>query len=38
MRAAWQAHAECTPRVGMADLGIAADSLPTSPGGESVNG
>ena len=32
MRAAWQAHAECTPRVGLADLGIAADSLPTSPG------
>ena len=28
MRAAWQAHAECTPRVGLADLGIAADSLP----------
>ena len=32
MRAAWQAHAECAPRVGLADLSITFDSLPTSPG------
>ena len=32
LRAAWQAHAECTPRVGQADLGHHSDSLPSSPG------
>ena len=32
LRAAWQAHAECTPRVGPADLSGAIDSLPNSPG------
>ena len=32
LRAAWQAHAECTPRVGPADLGPTFDSLPNSPG------
>ena len=32
LRAAWQAHAECTPRVGPADLFDALDSLPNSPG------
>ena len=32
LRAAWQAHAECTPRVGMADIYDALESLPNSPG------
>ena len=32
LRAAWQAHTECTPRVGMADLYDALGSLPHSPG------
>ena len=32
MRAAWQAHAECTPRVGPADLGTTLDGLQDSPG------
>ena len=32
LRAAWQAHAECTPRIGQADLGDTPPSLPTSPG------
>ena len=32
LRAAWQAHAECTPRVGMADVYDALESLPNSPG------
>ena len=31
LRAAWQAHAECAPRVGPADLGPIFDSLPSSP-------
>ena len=31
-RAAWQAHAECAPRIGQADLGNTPCSLPTSPG------
>ena len=30
LRAAWQAHAECAPRVGLANLGTC--SLPNSPG------
>ena len=32
LRAAWQAHAECAPRIGPADLGDAFHSLPNSPG------
>ena len=32
LRAAWQAHAECAPRIGQADLGNTPDSLPSSPG------
>ena len=32
LRAAWQAHAECTPRVGMADIYDALESLQNSPG------
>ena len=32
MRAAWQAHAECTPRIGPADLGITLDGLQDSSG------
>ena len=31
LRAAWQAHAECAPRIGQADLGDTPCSLPTSP-------
>ena len=31
LRAAWQAHAECAPRVGMADIYDALESLPNSP-------
>ena len=37
LRAAWQAHAECAPRIGPADLGDTPDSLPSSPGGHAVN-
>ena len=32
LRAAWQAHAECAPRIGQADLGDTPCSLPHSPG------
>ena len=32
LRAAWQAHAECAPRIGQADLGDTPSSLPNSPG------
>ena len=32
LRAAWQAHAECTPRIGQADSSDTLCSLPTSPG------
>ena len=32
LRAAWQAHAECAPRIGPADLGDTFSSLPNSPG------
>ena len=32
LRAAWQAHAECAPRIGPADLGDTFHSLPNSPG------
>ena len=32
LRAAWQAHAECTPRVGLANLGTTTCSLPNFPG------
>ena len=32
LRAAWQAHAECAPRIGPADLGDTPCSLPNSPG------
>ena len=32
LRTAWQAHAECAPRIGQADLGDTPDSLPSSPG------
>ena len=32
LRAAWQAHAECAPRVGLANLGTTTCSLPNSPG------
>ena len=31
LRAAWQAHAECAPRIGLANLGPILDSLPNSP-------
>ena len=37
LRAAWQAHAECTPRVGMADIYDALESLPDSPGETSLS-
>ena len=32
LRAAWQAHAECAPRISQADLGNTPCSLPHSPG------
>ena len=32
LRAAWQAHAECAPRLGQADLADIPCSLPNSPG------
>ena len=32
LRAAWQAHAECAPKIGPADLGNTPPSLPDSPG------
>ena len=32
LRAAWQAHAECAPRIGQADLGDTPSSLPNSHG------
>ena len=32
LRAAWQAHAECTPKIGSADLGNTPPSLPDSLG------
>ena len=37
LRAAWQAHAECTPRVGMADIYDALENLPNSPGETQLN-
>ena len=33
LRAAWQAHAECAPRIGQADLGATPYSLPNLPPG-----
>ena len=37
LRAAWQAHTECTPQVGMVDLYDALESLPDSPGETQVS-